>query len=162
MTREWKPGDVALVRMGHGPQVSIWTGEFWAWSKGDGPYEGVSHCHRSAVARPVVVIDPEGRAEIERLRDMTLRLLKEHVGDYEDDGFTPAELANAMQAAFRALAEPSPTEPTDATTRVTDRRENIWRLLADGEWVCTSGPDIGEYLTWDKLAAERGPLEVSS
>lgn len=50
-------------------------------------------------------------------------------------------------------------EPTDPKARVTDRRENIWRLLADGDWVCTSGPDVGEYLVWWQLA-ERGPLTV--
>lgn len=55
--------------------------------------------------------------------------------------------------------EPKPEEPTDPKACVADRRENIWRRLADGDWVCTSGPDVGEYLTWSQLT-ERGPLII--
>ena len=154
MGREWKPGDVALVQVSsaHGPEVAVSSDSQWFVA---GPRLGSQHGwyhDRVTVVRPLVVIDPEDREAVGRLVEVLVHF----------EGPGPATFADRIQLALREFADPTPPtpEPTDATARVTDRRDNIWRLLADGEWVCTSGPDIGEYLTWDRLAAERGPLEV--
>lgn len=42
--------------------------------------------------------------------------------------------------------------------RLTDNRDNVWRLLADGEWICVDGPDRGEYATREYINHTRGPV----
>lgn len=101
--------------------------------------------------RPLVVIDPEDREQVERL---LTSLLGMSFAAHACGSFT------CLQTALREFANPTTPEPTDPRAHVTDRRENVWRLLADGDWICTSGPDVGEYLAWPRLAAERGPLAV--
>ena len=149
MTREWKPGDVAtwpgmgvVICVGRDDTSPIWSDTAWAHRWG-----GFSHYDGEEI-RPLVVIDPENREQVERLR---AALGYDHY--YGTGGM--------LAASLREFANPPTPEPTDPKARVTDRRENIWRLLADGDWVCTSGPDIGEYLTWDRLATDRGPLQVT-
>jgi hypothetical protein len=104
-------------------------------------------------AHPVAVIDPDSPADQRRLLDI-LR----NSGAFR--GVVSQDIAlDCIGDALREFANPTLSEPTNPTARVTDRRENIWRLLADGDWVCTSGPDSGEYLAWSGLT-ERGPLSV--
>jgi hypothetical protein len=146
----WKPGDVAMV-------TAEWKrGETSAakakkvidgWERLDN--DSYARAGDTLAARPLVVIDPDDMAAVERLQDCYIAA--------ENKGLSGL----SMQAALREFANPQPpTEPTDPRARVEDRRENIWRLLADGDWVCTSGPDIGEYIAWSRLAAERGPLAI--
>ena len=104
--------------------------------------------------KPVVVIDFNDREQVERLADALIHARQNH----PHGNAYPGEVDH-MQAALREFANPTPSEPTDPKARVTDGRENVWRLLADGDWVCVDGPDIGEYLAWWQLA-ERGPLAV--
>jgi hypothetical protein len=151
MTREWKPGDVASVGGMHALYTDGNIGPEFHFADG-------SVCRAEIVPaiRPLVVIDPEDAEAVERL-------LKSYHAQYPMDwpGDTDATHARNLAAALREFANPTPaTEPTDPRARVEDRRENIWRLLADGDWVCTSGPDIGEYIAWARLASERGPLSV--
>ena len=146
----WKPGQVVTNTAG------LWLiygrgGETWAMGPG-----GNVPADMLVNPRSLVVIDPEDAKAVERLRDAL-------PADWclTEDAETRDETFEAVHAALREFANPTPpTEPTDPTARVEDRRENIWRLLADGDWVCTSGPDIGEYLEWSRLAAERGPLTI--
>lgn len=151
--REFKPGDVALVTTAAGPQRALYTGiqgDQWisesGWVSADFVLE----------ARPLVVIDPEDREQVERLASA-----------YSDahllaTGRERTLATPSLQAALREYADPTPPkpdEPTDPAAVVTDHRENTWRLLADGDWVCTYGPDHGEYLNWARLT-DRGPLEI--
>ena len=154
MKREWKPGDVALIPFSNRDEVGIFIAGGWVTrdTLKPLPFED---------ARPLVVIDPEDREQARKL------IAAVHHDQYPTMNDLPPSPRNvdAMQAALREFANPTPPkppEPTDPTARVTDRRDNIWRLLADGDWVCTSGPDCGEYLTWDRLASERGPVEVET
>lgn len=154
MRREWKPGDVAMV---DGQVAMIYNdGSLRAtFVYTDADDDPCSIYARDADTRPLVMIDPEDREQVERL-----------YASWLDDNLAAPEReaqVNAMQAALREFANPTPPrpdEPTDPTARVTDRRENIWRQLADGDWVCTSGPDVGEYLNWDQLAGDRGPVTI--
>ena len=171
MKREWKPGDVAVITeygdetpavlvadnaceaAGHGSSGSHWhyftrnpDGSTWT-------------SNPSPAARPLVVIDPQDREQVERLRDLWDDAHEDQQGHRPSHSGKCAR-GNCLQAALREFANPTPPEPTDPRAYVTDRRENVWRLLADGDWVCTSGPDIGEYIVWSRLVAERGPVEV--
>lgn len=163
----WKPGDVVTATVKGRENVRLVAG----WSKyvpqlrwcemsprwGDGdddecwfmPSQVSDH-------RRLVTIDPENRDDVDRFRQIASRLADEV--PYDDDA---GSYTTAMQAAFREYATPPLAEPTDPATRITDQRDNIWRLLADGEWVCTSGPDIGEYLRWAHLAERGARLDES-
>jgi hypothetical protein len=156
----WKPGAVAvsdfrgtlsLAMVVEGrtcpeshPRRPHWHGMSGGWN----------HLDDELVAyRPVVVIDPESYEDAENVAIALTAVLIDVPGG-------GCMRADTVQAAFRSLAAgAAPEEPTDPKARVTDRRENIWRLLADGDWVCTSGPDTGEYIVWGRLV-ERGPLSV--
>ena len=155
--RKWKPGDVALVRISsdYRPEVAVSGDRQWFVA---GPRLGSQHGWphgRVEVIRPLVVLDPEDPKHVEQLADAILRLDRHEGRPCYSNSCHVTLLADAL----RAIAAP-PTEPFDPKAAVTDYRENIWRLLADGDWVCTSGPDVGEYLDWTRLAAERGPLSI--
>jgi hypothetical protein len=139
---QWKPGDVVLV--GGSVAIRVDYGN-------DSAFVDSLGCHwrnEDETSRPLVVIDPEDREQ--------MRLIAECAAD----GDAAEWRVDMWQRFFRSLAETKVPEPTAPAAIVTDRRDNIWRWLADGDWVCTSGPDIGEYLAWDRLASERGPLKV--
>lgn len=144
MSRALKPGDVIAFRSG--------ANEYRGIIDTDGrPYttdQRAQWCKANEFTdlRHLVVIDLEfPRTVVKHLRMAA-----------END----AALTTLSWLADRIAEQAgSLDEPTDPKARVTDRRENIWRLLADGDWVCTSGPDVGEYIVWWQLA-ERGPLSV--
>jgi hypothetical protein len=140
--REWAPGDVALARINKWTGRVFFSGDTWVTDddEGDWPTEALDE------ARRLVVLDLEFPATVVK----HLRMAAEN----------DAALSTLSWLADRIAEQTAPTEPTDPRARVTDRRENIWRLLADGDWVCTSGPDIGEYLVWSRLAAGRGPVSI--
>lgn len=159
--REWKPSDVALLMTEAGERVGFRTGipsnMGWQYAREVG--QNTWSADTSGYVTPIrhfVVIDPEDRDQIRNIEaDMSRRCGWLLSGELRVD---------ALQATLREIADPAPPkppEPTDPHAIVTDRRENIWRLLADGDWVCTSGPDIGEYLVWQQLA-ERGPLSIEA
>lgn len=157
---ERQPGDVAIVRVGseYPPEIAVKGRGIFAdkWYVG-GPRLGSQHGwheHNIETLRHLVVIDPEDVERVRGIRDLVCALAGTDPSDF------PAEWR--VRDALREFANPTPAEPTDPRARVTDRRENIWRLLADGEWVCTSGPDIGEYIAWARLAAEYGPVSIES
>jgi hypothetical protein len=109
--REWQAGDVALVTE---------DGEEWAIALHCGVPRNLgweivradrkTWTARVFSARPLVVIDPESREQVERLRDETIRALHQQIGFQlaRGDAFTEVDLANAMQAALREFAEPTP------------------------------------------------------
>lgn len=155
MSREWKPGDVVIgkcidldcVDVEH-PAIMGKSGEWWLLDIGE-------YSSEIRPARPLVVIDPEDWRQVDVLHH---KIMLACASDLRSPAVTVADVRSGLLQY--AADPPMLPPPADAAARVTDRRDNIWRLLADGDWVCTSGPDIGEYLAWDRLASERGPLEV--
>jgi len=104
VSREWKPGDVALVR--RGPSWSgraMWTLEGWIDQGGDRervPLFDITD------ARPLVVIDPEDREQVNRL-DVALSAMSfsaRHCGSF-----------SVLQAALREFANPTPPKPAEPT-----------------------------------------------
>lgn len=107
-----------------------------------------TYCH----PKPVVVIDPQVPGSREPIQ-VWLRTSAENL---RSRGFTAhARVLDGLADQIDPRA-PKPDEPTDPKVRVTDRRDNIWRLLADGDWVCVDGPDRGEYRSWSALADSPG------
>lgn len=136
MSREWKPGDVGLLKCTDGQErIAILTDR--------GPnlsplwIAGSEHHGRlnEITVRPVVVIDPEDREQVERLEaDMAQRAGWIHLAN--------TQRANALQAALRSLiAPPKPEEPTGLGAVVEDAAGNYWTRIYDGEgkgtaWYC--------------------------
>jgi hypothetical protein len=154
VSRGWKPGDVAVLTFDadYDAAVGVRRAENDGWYHsggfgGGGAYDTIG----GYAARALAGIDPESDGDRARL----FSVLRDASGFQHTD----EELRSALRE-FANPTPPKPEEPTDPKARVTDRRDNIWRQLADGDWVCTSGPDIGEYLNWDQLAGDRGPVEV--
>lgn len=98
MRREWKPGDVATCS---GEIVVRTDNDEWVWALTG----GVAHRQDrvSSEARPLVVIDPEDREQVERL----MALLKS-----QDQA---PEAVDIMQAALREFASPTPPKPDEPT-----------------------------------------------
>lgn len=147
MSENFKPGDV-VQHPKHGRGIVQLLTHQW------GEFEGGDSMQIAGIAsdlRRLAVIDAEDPAQVERLLSIY------HGWKWENATQQPC--INDMQAALREFATPTQVEPTDPTARVTDRRDSVWRLLADGDWVCTCGPDSGEYLPWAGLV-ERGPLTI--
>jgi len=104
--REWKPGDVAMVEDERGVQRLAVCGALnprlmhrWHYDE-----QGIG---RILHPRPLVVIDPEDREQVERLTSLY----------YHDDLDQPASFvrSNQMQAALREFANPTPPRPEEPT-----------------------------------------------
>lgn len=160
--REFKPGDVAMLATEGGERIGFRCGVpsnmGWEYARevGQATWSSDSTGYATPI-RPLVVIDPEDREQVERLYD----ILSADSMNYEGALVNSRAILprTSLQAALREFVNPTPpplAEPTDPKARITDGRENVWRLLADGDWICVDGPDIGEYLAWWQLA-ERGP-----
>lgn len=171
MKREWKPGDVALVEVPkstlprHGVdergretiRVSRWS-DGWAlltdpdyfWRDGYAFFGGEG-------PRPLVVIDPEDREQIERLAK---GLPLEWDLFQADDPDVGEETVAAMQAALREFADPKPRieEPTGLGAVVVNAAGEpfVGHDMADGDesqrvWCDSSGVAH----PWSHVAAVR-------
>jgi hypothetical protein len=165
MSAEVKPGTVAMVTW---KALGQWKTEIRfralrdgvgeVWNGADGSWIGDATAKE---VTPLVVIDPSGNPEglpylvPQHFRNYATTLRQHH-------GPVSALMLEWIADQLEAFKPRPLEEPSDPKARVTDRRDNIWRLLADGDWVCTSGPDIGEYLAWDRLATERGARVVEA
>jgi hypothetical protein len=85
MSREWKLGDVAMVR---GDVCLRLHNGLWEHGRGD------RFAYNEPTARPLVVIDPEDREQVERLASAIRR--------------APGPFQVALQDALRAFADPEP------------------------------------------------------
>lgn len=112
MTREWKPGDVALVSSWRGTEqfgirVRPRTQEdplTWCVLDSSNDTRGLSDDEVTR-ARPLAVIDPENENQISRLVDLVLA----HGYTFDRSGTTPSDLA----AALREFADPKPVKPDE-------------------------------------------------
>lgn len=130
--REWKPGDVAWARYtdSSGGEIALRTQTGWMGTRGGMP-EGTMEAYD---LRPLVVIDPEDREQVERL-----------YASWLDNLAAPEREAqvNAMQAALRSLFDPpKPDEPKGLGAVVEDETGIRWvRAAQAGDpWRPTSGP----------------------
>lgn len=100
MKRDWKPGDVAST-LGVGSQPAFRTPKGWTYIDGStGDANGDNYGFR-----PLVVIDPDDREQVERL--VSLQTAAE-VGN-------GMSFADALQAALREFADPKPPRPSEPT-----------------------------------------------
>lgn len=115
MTREWQPGDVVVAYDG-----LRWTKVGWnRWIDAEGDERHLSDNAMNKEGRPLVVIDPEDCEQVERLALLCIYGLD----------------ADAMQAALREFANPTPPKP---------------RCVAHGEAECSDCSRItSDYLTDD-------------
>jgi hypothetical protein len=159
MSREWKPGDVAMVRLRKKNDASI-DGESVhvamrdrteSWASGttfgrrieDGDVKD---------ARPLVVIDPEDREQVERL-------LRGYCGWKSD----PDEIKNyphyvdEMRAALREFANPKPPKPEEPT--------GLGAVVEDAEgdlWVRCDAEDHGSWRRANDDALWRDYLSIDA
>jgi len=106
--REWKPGDVAMVKRG-----PWWTGRairtFNTWVDQSGDKDDSPSLFDVTDARPLVVIDPEDPEALDRL----WRLHDTALDAYPLRVVNRRELAFA--AALREFADPKPPKPEEPT-----------------------------------------------
>ena len=139
MTREWKPGDVAMVKRG-----PSWTGRairtFTGWVDQSGDPDDHAALFDVTDARPLAVIDPEDGEQVERL-------MTHYAGSPLMDDEVPD-----MQRALREFADPKPPKPEEPTVFaavVLDADDVQWSRRADGHWNSATG-DIRR---WDEFSA---------
>jgi hypothetical protein len=106
MSREWKPGDVAMVRVSeeYAPEVAVSSDRQWFVA---GPRLGSRHGWYHAnveVIRPLVVIDPEDAEQVERLASTDA--LRGLGGSFDS-------LAYNLADALREFANPTPPKPQE-------------------------------------------------
>lgn len=90
MSREWKPGDVAMIPFARGDVRGMYTTDGWVCS--DMHYPAV---HGYSDLRPLVVIDPEDSEAVERHWRMAGQSLP------------------SFRAALREYANPTPPRPDE-------------------------------------------------
>lgn len=162
---EWKPGDVAMVTArwirtdDHSERYAVRRPDGW-WSRAG---VRVGDWEVSAV-RPLVVIDPEDREQVERLVGGLMNVNFWSVIPAEAEGIT--HRTGQMQAALREFADPRPPkleEPTDLGAVVEDEEGVLWvragdshggRLSDNWRRVVTQGDD-GWWSEWRNIAAVR-------
>ncbi len=135
--REWKPGDVALLTLSHkvdgrghehqsSPVVGI-RDNVDSWACGAAIGRRVEDAHVDD-ARPLVVIDPEDREQVERFREIASRWADQvPYSDMREAG--DMDHLDAMQAALREFANPTPPKPDEPTglgAVVEDVDGNFW------------------------------------
>lgn len=110
MSREWKPGDVAVIKCldldceqtFH--QAILGRAQDW-WLLDLGEYMA---SHDAEPVRPLVVIDPEDKQATLRLAEC---YLSENPGVYAP----VTRVADRLQAALREFANPTPPKPVEPT-----------------------------------------------
>lgn len=126
-TRTYPEGTLAMITAlnRRRPYRAFFTGQEWKEAEGLGYFTVIE----PVTVRPLVVIDPDDRKQVERFRDATVDALMEHVGKQcvRERDFTNVDLGNAMQAALRQFAESKPAKPDEPT--------GLGAVVEDGEGV---------------------------
>ena len=95
---KWKPGDVAMLRLDAETEIRV-SRERDGWRGAKGTFYDPA-----LSARPLVVIDPEDREQVEQLSDA-----------YWKVRLQDRTRTDALQAALRNLAKPTPPKPEEPT-----------------------------------------------
>jgi hypothetical protein len=151
--REWKPGDVAMVEVptktipgtsihaaGKSRIVVVKDSKGWVAAENSAYFWADDYAFFSEGPRPLVVIDPEDRKQVERLRDlMDIEVIRQN-GAPNPLHVSPGMRGNALQAALRSLLEPpKPLEPTGLGAVVEDADGADWHRTAEGRWIAGDG-----------------------
>jgi hypothetical protein len=123
VSREFKPGDVAMLMTEGGERIGFRCGveSNMGWEYAREPGQKTWSSDTSAYAkpiRPLVVIDPEDREQVERLARAIFELT---TGEESFGG-----QINNVQAALREVADPKPDEPTGLGAVVEDGHGERW------------------------------------
>lgn len=145
MTREWKPGDVALAKYdGEPPMLYVYSKVF---GKDEHRWQNAMtgrHSYTFEAAdwhRSLVVIDPEDREQVERLRDYCWR------------GGTVDDWQNHLRE-FANPTPPKPDEPTGLGAVVEDADGNRWVLYTTPDSTAPWCDGMTSY-EWDEVDAVR-------
>jgi hypothetical protein len=132
MNREWKSGDVAMVKGGESEWVAVRVEGRCLLGCAAG-YDSTPHWHAGGgamadghKARPLVVIDPEDREQAMLLYGLYYRNM-------------PGPGVDQMQAALREFANPKPPKPEEPTGfgAVAEDAEGEWWVritVPTGAW----------------------------
>jgi hypothetical protein len=123
MKRDWKPGDVA-IDAGGTPGIITTDGDRASTEARWVEFANGNTARLSdQTIRPLVVIDPEDREQVERLLNL---YWVERNPDDEADVQNYPEYVNDLQAALREIADPKPEEPTGLGAVVEDEDGDKW------------------------------------
>lgn len=117
--REWQPGDVAWVTALNRPDGfrATMDGDHLWREYGDG-WKGQALPQPVSV-RPLMVIDPEDREQVERLMaTFDAAFARLHPVEYErlsESGLSETQETAIAQAALREFANPTPPQPEEPT-----------------------------------------------
>ncbi|MGZ4519730.1 MAG: hypothetical protein ACXVXW_04845 [Mycobacteriaceae bacterium] len=127
MTREWKPGDVALVKVKKSWHRAIRDQVAWVVITDD---SGVDHLETCAgvdyEARPLVVIDPKEHAYCERLMQAMREPIESTLRVSLDDQVVERLTDHVCNAILSLLPTPKPDEPTGLGAVVEDADGVLW------------------------------------
>jgi hypothetical protein len=157
-TREWKPGDVAMIDHGATGQVVAVRTDLGGWACSRRGSDGKPFHHEGDLlsARPLVVIDPEDREQVERL----VQAWERQAGE---SAFSTT--GRYLQAALREFANPTPPrpeEPTGLGAVVEDAEGRLWfRMTIENQtwagevWQEQYGGDEERWSKWSAIDAVR-------
>jgi hypothetical protein len=151
-TREWQPGDVVarpggirgiVAERGPGCGPHLMPGDVLHVHYSDGDWDLATDA-----IRPLVVIDPEDREQVERLVDSILQ----HGYEFRDGG--TSDLAAALRE-FASPTPPKPDEPTGLGAVVEDAQGALHVLTprtreADAPEACWIDR-LGDFRSWDAI-----------
>lgn len=146
MTREWRPGDVVAVLNGAVEQIALVTASLVVETSADDsiPLGRIE----DDTMRPLVVIDPEDRDQVERL----CAAMKSNGWTGIDD-----DAPSDMQTVLRSLvAPPKPDEPMGLGAVVEDEDLRHWvRTGFKFPWAISYDDDSGENRNYADINAVR-------
>lgn len=128
--REFKRGDVGTSRYGR----VFNTDRGWVFDDDS----GYTTTDKISGFRPLVVIDPEDREQVDGIRDLYDVAVIRMNDDPDPRDVAPEQRTTAMQVALRDLADPKPRieEPTGLGAVVEDAGGTRWVHLEQGIWFC--------------------------
>lgn len=151
MTREWQPGDVANVSApGLDERRATWATDCPKENHPAAPHWHIATRNTylpantyGLVARPLVVIDPEDREQIERLYSL-----------YEG---APLGAIDSMQAALREYADPPSPRPDEPLLlgAVIEDEGALWVGLGTDPGELNWCSAKGHWNYWDEFASPR-------
>jgi hypothetical protein len=157
MSREYKPGDVAMVTVQVYETTEAATHLLFRNSRRQWVHPTFG-CWDDVYVRkvqPVAVVPFEDREQVERLYCLFLM----------GHGGTAIRDANDLQAALREFANPTPPKPDEPTglgAVVVDDNDVTWVLAgrdlpttSPGTWRAFDGPIVGDWKPWSRIAAVR-------
>jgi hypothetical protein len=147
MSREWKPGDVAVMVTPNDQRHVVMMDKHGEWRCGETPgWTCVGE------PRPVVVIDPEDREQVARIESDFASRMHWRESTLHD------ERRDALHATLRSLiTPPKPDEPQGLGAVVEHYGSNYVRVTnRKRPWADEAD---GNYVAWDELD---GPVRVLS